>query len=287
MRQGDFVLSDIGDFAPYVYLEDEKNYKIYKRSGNGKRVMGYNELKQTFISSISLEQSIKEYRKERILYYSQLGESFGHKFIHFCVIPETFADLNYRKNMYALARTKKIQFHSIFSGLGMDSSMIPCVDGIRFVPYSPDRLNAECYVKNNGIVEAGISLDGHLNHDLKKYPNGFLPWMWLWNHIESIIYNYGQVYKAFNIVERTYVCLSIIGCRNVQTEEQNYSLDNTGRIDRNEVICDPVEIVNLNDDMENEKALKKLYISYALAIGVKNDKSLNKLIDEVYGDYGG
>ncbi len=270
-------------FSPYIYLEDEKNYKIYNRSGNRKNVIGYNELRRMFNNSFSLEQSITNYRKERIRYYNQLSESFGKRFVHLCMIPETFIDSSYRKNIYALARAKQITFETIFSGLGVDSSLIPCVDGIRFVPYSPDRLNADCYVKNNGIVEVCISLDNHTNSMPEKYPDGFLPWQWLWEKIRNILYNYFKIYKAVSTEERVYIGLSIVGCRNVRTETQEYSFDHTGCIDRNEIICDPVEIVKVNDTDETGALLKKLYISYVLAIGVKNDKELNKLIDEVFG----
>ena len=38
-------------FAPYIYLEDNKNYRIYKRVGNSKVVVGYSELKNMFTNS--------------------------------------------------------------------------------------------------------------------------------------------------------------------------------------------------------------------------------------------
>ena len=269
-------------FSPYIYLEDEKNYKIYNRSGNRKNVIGYNELRQMFNRSFSLEQSITGYRKERILYYSQLGESFGKSYAHLCIIPETFVDPNYRKNMYALSRVKNIAFDTIFSELGIVSSMIPCVDGIRFVPISNDRINSECYVKNNGIVEVCLSLDKHLYNNREKYPDGFLPWEWLWRYLKNIVREYVDVFKNINTGERVYIGLSIVGCRNIQTEERDLPVEFQGRIDRDEVICDLVDIIRLNDT-EYEKVMKKLYISYLLAIGIQDDRRLNALIDEVYG----
>lgn len=43
-------------FAPYVYVEDENNYRIFKRTGNKKQTVTYSELKNMFNQSISLEK---------------------------------------------------------------------------------------------------------------------------------------------------------------------------------------------------------------------------------------
>lgn len=269
-------------FAPYVYLEDGKNYKIYRRYGNGKRIMTYTELRQMFNQSISLDQAIIDYIHQRIDYYRSLGSSFGNSFVHLCFIPEMFMDTSYRQNMFILERSGRAKFGSIFSAFSCSASSIPCVDGIRFIPYSDDIACAEGYVKNNGVVEACMSLEDSLRID-SKYPNGFLPWGWLIEKISSICYQYFQAFKQINTGERVFLCLSIVGCRNVETDNRGFQSDYTGRIDRDVVICDPLEMLKINDEDEVAAILKKMQISFLLAIGVKHNDFLKKLIDEVYG----
>ena len=270
-------------FSPYVHVEDEKNYKVYKRYGNGKRVMSYTELRQMFNSSFTLEQSINEYTKNRIEHYLSLGESFGHKFLHLMLIPETFMDYSYRQNMFVLERSGKASFGGIFSTFGCNTPSMPCVDGLRYIPYSDSNYRAEGYIRNNGIVEACLSLDDQIDKHGDRYPDGFLAWKWLWEKLYDICYQYTKVFNNINTGERVFICLSIVGCRNVATESKEIWMDYTGKIDRDEVICEPTELLRITDYDAFEIMMKRLYISYLLAIGVKHDEILKKLIDEVYG----
>ena len=270
-------------FSPYVHIEEEKNYKVYRRYGNGKRIMPYTELRQMFNSSLTLEQSIKDYTKERIEYYRSLGASFGEKFIHLMIIPETFTDYSYRQNMFVMERSGKANFGSIFSSFSCNTSSIPCVDGLRFVPYSDNYYRVEGYVRNNGIVETCLSLDNQIDKNIEKYPKGFLAWKWLWDKIHDICYQYTKVFSKINMGERVFICLSVVGCRDVATENKDFRMDFTGQIDRDEVVCEPAEFLKVDDSDEFEMMMKRLYISYLLAIGVKYDDTLKKLIDEVYG----
>ena len=269
-------------FAPYVYLEDGKYYKIYRRYGNGKRIMTYTELRQMFNQSLSLDQAVLSYIHQRIDYYQSLGNSFGNRFVHLCFIPETFMDTNYRQNMFILERSGKAKFGNIFSAFRCNTSSIPCVDGVRYIPYSDELAHAEGYVKNNGIVEASTSLDDSLRIG-DKYPDGFLAWEWLLGLIKDIFSQYSQVFKRINTGERVFICLSIVGCRNVVTDDQEFQFDYSGKIDRDVVICDPIEVLRINDDDEVSFVSKKMQIAFLLAVGVKYDKSLKRLINEVYG----
>lgn len=268
-------------FAPYIYLENEKNYRIYRRYGNGNKAMTYSELRQMFMQSLSLEQSIKKYVYQRIADYRAISQSFGQKFVHLCFIPETFMDMSYRHNMYVIERKGKASFSSIFSAFSCNTSSIPCVDGLRYIPYSDSSTRAEGYVRNNGIVEASMSLDDVVK-DVGDYPMGFLPFGWLLEKIDSVFRRYSQVFRSINTGERVYICLSIVGCRDVVTDNRRFQNDYVGVIDRNEVICDPIEIIKVDDDDEVETALKKLEVSFLLAIGVKFNDKLKQLIDEVY-----
>ncbi len=270
-------------FAPYVYIEDEKNYKIYKRIGNGKKMMTYTELREMFNQSYSLEQMIYKFRRERIQYYMSISESFGKSFAHICFIPETFCDRSYNRNIYIFEKTKNIKFAPIFNAFHCGTVSIPCVDGLRYIPYSNDYMHAECYVRNNSIVEACLSLDENLSRRKTDSNEGFLSWGWLWGILRSLCEQYIHIFKDINTGERIFLCISIIGCRNVITDRNEFEYDYIGKIDRDEIIIDPVQIVKLDDSEEVEFILKELYISYLLSIGVKHDKKLKQLIEDVYG----
>lgn len=275
------------NFAPYVHIQDEKNYKIYKRVGNGKKVMTYTELKNMFNQSLSLDKEIYNYRKERINYYKSQNKIEENEYSHFMllhVIPETFMDSSYDNNMFILEKIKGINFSSMFSKFGCNSTSIPCVDGLRFIAYSQYVPQSECYVNNNGIVECYLPLTTELRMGDSRYPNGFFPWAYIWEMIEDTYSKYVNIFKKFYVGERVFVCISIVGCKGVTSQSSEFSFCGTVKIDRDIVICAPVGIDNLSDGYESELVLKKLYIEYLLAMGIRGDKDLNEFIKELYGN---
>ena len=265
-------------YAPYIFLEDNKYYRIYRRSGNRKSVIGYTELKRLFNNSMSLEQSIYDYVSERVNYYRFKDEKCGDRFIYLCAVPETFKDSHYNHNMFLLERELGKGFGQVFNQIGCSVPSIPCADGIHFVPWSDDVENADCYIKNNGIIEACLSL--------KKctYNDTHLPWGNLWDKLSDVFYRSIILYKSLGIEERCFLCLSIIGCKGLITDSECSTINNnTGKIDRDDVFCAPIAVEINNDDLSS-KALKQLNLIFLLSIGVKHKKELNDLIKELQGE---
>lgn len=265
-------------FSPYLHIVDEKNYKVYKRYGNGKKIIPYSELRQMFNQSLSLEKSIYEFRKSRVDSYRELGEGFGEKFFHLMFVPETFMDISYRKNVFALEKTGQYHFGNIFSAIGCNTTSIPCVDGLHFITFR-ENSKAEAYVRNNGIIEACAALNDIDILPVPGYSKGVLSWRSLCDVFEDMLSKYAEIWAG----ERSFVCLSLVGCKNVVTECKEVRLDHPGVIDRNIVFCEPIEMVRTNVSDNLELIKKKLYISFALAIGVKYDEKLGQLVKEVYG----
>lgn len=270
-------------FAPYMYIEDQKNYKIYRRTGNEKNVMSYTELRNMFNESLSLEKEVNKVRSERIDYYSTLGKDGDERYKKFILvqfIPESFLNTSENENMYILQKKNNYSFYNIFSHFYCSNPVIPCVDGIRFVSDSQAYCHGEGYVYNNRIVEGYLGVGQYVN--LKdKYPNGYLAWSAIWDHLCGLVHGY---YKEFqNIVNdnRIFICLSIIGCKDIVTEAEAYHYPYIGRIDRNNIMCNPVCIENIADE-DVSIILKKLYIEYVLAIGIKHNKELDAFLKEVY-----
>lgn len=273
-----YVMHD--GFSPYLHIVDEKNYKVYKRYGNAKKIIPYTELREMFNKSLTIEKSINEYTKNRINYYRELGESFGSKFWHAMFIPDTFIDSSYRKNIYAMELSGKYHFGKIFSSLSCNTASIPCVDGLRYLTFN-DYYKTECYVKNNGIVEACLCLDDSIDVNYSKYPEGFFSLKYMWDDFEKMFHEYVNIFSDINIGKRIYICFSLVGCKNVVTESRDFGMGYLGKIDRDVVICEPIEYVN-NKDFDIDIILKKIYISFALSIGVKHDDKLKNIINEVY-----
>lgn len=278
-----FVKHD--SFAPYTHIENQSSYFMYKRSGNGKRIMSYMELKNMFNQSISLDKEIYNYRIERIDYYRNQAEtedSIYSRFMLLHIIPETFLDSSYNQNMFVLEKTKEMHFSTIFSQIGCNGISMPCVDGLRYIPYRDNSIQTECFVKNNGVVECFLPLDDTTLHiNSSRHPNGFMPWEYIWENIEPVFSGYADKFKLIYQNEKIFMCISIIGCKGVTSENDELSSFRKD-IDRNLILCSPVFVSDLSNDDENELIIKKLNIEFLLSIGVKNNYELTKLIQEVY-----
>lgn len=277
-----FVKHD--SFAPYTHIENEKSYVMYKRSGNGKKIMSYTELKNMFNQSLSLDKEIFNYRKERIDYFKSQAETEDSKYSRFLllhIIPETFLDSSYNQNVFVLEKTKKKHFSTMFLQTGCGSIYMPCVDGVRYIPYNDNSIQSEGYVNNNGVVECFLPLDNTILHINNKYPNGFMPWEYIWSMLKPLFLSYAESFKQVYSSEKVYMCISVIGCKGVTSESGELYFFRKS-IDRNLVVCSPVIVNDLNDEDEVTLVLKKLYIEFLLSIGVTNSEELTELIREVY-----
>lgn len=264
-------------FAPYVFIEKEKYYRIYRRSGNRKSVIGYSELKRMFNNSLSLEQSVQDYIFERVNYYRYKNEVCGERFIHICIIPETFKDSYYNHNMFLLEKEQNMKFGHIFNTINCNTLSIPCVDGIHFIPWSEDVDYADCYVKNSGVIEACISLK-------KCIHNSHMPWGYLWDRLDDVYSEGLRLCKSIGVEGKLFLCLSIIGCKGLISDSNESTYDYIGLVDRDEIYCDPIA-VEISDDSEIvSNALKQLNLIFLLSIGVKRKKELTDLIRELQSE---
>lgn len=86
-----------------------------------------------------------------------------------------------------------------------------------------------------------------------------------------MIFQYAEVMRDIIDTKRVFIGISIVGCKNVVTED-DFWLDYRGKIDREIVICSPIVIEDITDESLTERAIKKLQIEYALALGIKVQK---------------
>lgn len=274
-------------FAPYTQIENQVNYKFFKREGNEKVTMTYAEIRNMFNQSLSLEKELLSFRKERINHYngqSERVEDINYKFLLFHIIPDTFLDRDYDQDMFVLQRTKHTNFSSMFSGFYCSETFIPCANGIRFIPHYNNSDKAECYLFNNGIVECFISLENIVTEHPKDYPDGYIPRDYIWDMIQRTCYGYYKQKEILCNSERLFLCLDIIGCKGVvsQTPSEDGFIHYTGTIDRNTLNCDPVVITDTSDETMFIDMVKKLHLNFMLSIGVKFGKDFDNLIKELY-----
>lgn len=266
-------------FTPYVFLENNQDYRIYKRVGNSVMVASYTELRTMFSQTLSLSKEIRAFRENRIHYFRSQEVDNDQKysrFLLFHIVPDTFLDDSHSKNMFLLYRKNKLNPSGLFNSVFCDDGPVPSVDGIRFASY---RNNEESRLFNNGVAEVFIPISTmiRINND---NPQGRIPYISLWEKTEPVIKAYINRMQTIIDSNRIFLCLSVIGCKNVATEGRpNENL--YGIIDRDLVICDPVSIEDVSDESIVEESIKRQELDYLLALGIQYQPQISKLIDEV------
>lgn len=269
-------------YAPYIHLVDQKNYKIYKRAGNGKIVMDYQEIKNMFIQSISIEKEVELKREERINFFLSQRmdlELTYSKFFLMHIIPETFLDYNYNKPMFVLEQ-KGARFSPIFSFFDCGSLSAPTPEGLRYLGQG---IKAEGKISNNGIAEFFYPLTKKLHIGLHgKDDKGQLPYEWFWQRIDQSIRMYIDVMKQYTRLQRIFICISIVGCKDVLVE-QKFDKDWESRIDRDKLLCNP-SVFDLTDAVKiKEDDMSRLHLDFLTSLGVKFNGIIPVIIESLYG----
>ena len=261
------------DFAPYIHLENQKNYKVYKRCGNGKTIINYTELKNMFIQSQVLEEQISLFREKRCSHYMSSGSTQNSSFMLFHIIPETF--LYDRKQLFVLERQSGNNFGAVFSGTNIESLSLPCVDGLHYVSFDK---RDEAYIYNNGIVEYSLPLVNYIASVREGYM--FFYNEDIWRYIDLVAQGYQSILPSIFGKQRYFGCISIIGCRDVVTESNDIG-KNLTRIDRDKVICNPILFSDFEDKEIFYADLKKLHLEFLLSIGIRKMPIINSLIEDI------
>ena len=263
-------------FAPYIHLEGDNNYRIYKRVGNSKVIVGYSELKNMFTNSLSLEKEVERFRRERIDYYRMQEDTEDYKYSKFMmlhIIPETFMDSNYNKQMYIIHRSQNV-FSGLFSAFNCTDSLFPMIEGIRFTSYNDCE---ESRLFNNGIAECYYPFWRELNENLHP-PYGYIPWKKLWDKIELAVHDYIYSLSGILDTQRLFVCISLIGFKGARTENNFYAAG-ISRVDRDYLTCNPIVINDFRNEDSTKHDIENLKIDYLLSLGIKYDNELKQLLD--------
>ena len=274
-----FIQHDL--FAPYIHLAEQKNFKIYKRAGNEKVVMDYQEIKTMFTQSISLEKEMEQARTDRVNYFLSQEDDEKNtysKFFMMNIFPETFLDYNYNKPMLVLER-KGARFSPIFSYFDCGTRSVPSPEGLR---YLGQEVKSECKLYNNGAAEffypIGKMLHIGIGGDNDK---GQLPYVWLWQKIDASIRSYADIMSKYIRLPRFFVYISIVGCKGVLVEKVFEELWESS-IDRNRLLCYPIPFELSENEKINEDDMSGLHLDYLTSLGIKFDPVLQAIISKLY-----
>lgn len=268
-------------FAPYIHAVDD-TYKIYKRIGNGKKQMSYVELKNMFTQAYSVELAIQHFREERIRSFMSEEDTSDHRYSRFLLlhmIPETFLNTAYNKNLYVLQKRVVFRPGEIMSTVNCNSFIRPNVDGLRG---SNTFSGTECLLYNSGIAELFLPLESNgLFLVDRDYPDGFLCFNNIFDLLPSYIESYLSSIAPLFEAKRYFACLSLIGCKGAASQENKY-ISNVCIIDRSTINCHLTVFSKNAETEENEKHLKELKLESALALGITRQDVIEPLLHELY-----
>lgn len=256
-------------YAPYLHIENEKNYQIYKRDGNRKVSIGYTELKNMFVQSRILETEIMEFRKRRTECYKEEGVE---QFMLYHIIPESF--LNDRKDLFLIEKRRNLSFAAVFSGAGIDTQSIPCVDGLRFANTYGDE---KAIIYNTGIIEYLLPLKPYIG-TVRDRP--YFCSTDVWEKIDHASQGYQAIMTEFYGSQRYFGCVSIVGCKGIISEGDESRRFETV-IDRNQIVCEPIVFTKIEDKNAFYLDLKRLKLEYFLALGIKRSAVVTDLISAI------
>ena len=266
-------------YAPYIHLEGDHDFRIYKRVGNSKKALSYLELKNMFIQSRSLENDVLCYRRNRLNYFRDHNDSIDGKALRFMllhIIPETFTDSAYNQSVYQLMRSGKAKYSPMFSSMGCSGRPFPNVDGLRYGHY---KNASKCFVNNNGIIECFLTLGAEYTGNLEQGTHEYLDSGKLWDEIEGVVTYYAENFLPAIEASRMFACFTIVGCKGLVTEIRSLSYyGENSTIDRNELICSPI---TFHRDGDAEESLRALKVEYLLSIGIRNAEELDAFVKSV------
>lgn len=274
-------------YAPYVFIENNHDYQMFKRVGNSVKSIPYVELKQMFVESISFEKEIDSFRNERVDTFLAHEDNTDHdysRFIIFHIIPDTFLDSSYDTPLYILD-SKQGNLSNIFYSFECDTFGIPMIKGIR---YRGRGVNAECRLYNNGIAEFFYPMKKYYYYE-DETKRSFVYWDDVWRKIERAIPNYISKMKDYIRTNKLYMCLGIVGCKDAYTTAFGWNisysdLERIGSIDRNRLLCEPVVFDITKDYNYGSKSQKKLKLAFLLSLGARENSEMDGLIKELYGE---
>jgi hypothetical protein len=143
--------------------------------------------------------------------------------------------------------------------------MIPNEDGVWFPSEDGLRDFELLRLFNNGIVELKYNLSTNTIKD-----EGYLVSYEFIEAIENIVDGTAEIYKSLDRKPIMFVCVSILGCKGYWNDEIRYDFrPASARIDRDRILCEPIEIKDISDTQNVEKMIEECKKITRYALGMR------------------
>lgn len=164
-----------------------------------------------FVEIMDRDVSCKSFRKERL---EEHITEMKKPFALVQVIPATFRS-DYVP-MYDMYREGKLDFDNLFNGMIRDRA-VPNVDGVYFPDYSKLRDFEKLQIFNNGTVELKIDFEireqNSKSQQLKT--ERYLIIFDFVEELKNLIYGTSTMYRKLGRSTAMYVCVTIVGCKDL------------------------------------------------------------------------
>ena len=255
-----------GLYKPYITEEPEGQFHFYIRHGNKKQAMSYTEIRNGFLNAAMLSEDIKSFRKERL---EEHITEMKKPFALVQVIPATFRS-DYVP-MYDMYREGKLDFDNLFNGMIRDRA-VPNVDGVYFPDYSELRDFEKLQIFNNGTVELKIDFEireqNSKSQQLKT--ERYLIIFDFVEELKKLIYGTSTMYQKLGRSTAMYVRVTIVGCKDLWNYTANaYGANTPTKVDRNQIVCMPIEIRNIQDDQQVREGIENCIRMTKYSLGIR------------------
>ena len=256
-----------GFYKPYIAEGQEGNLHFYVRRGNRKQPMTYTEIRNSFWNAVMLSEDIKHFRKERLEEYTaEIKGAFA--LIH--MVPMTFRNAMDYIPMFKLYKQGKINFCRLFNGMVFNQA-VPNVDGVYFPDYSGYRDDEQLQIFNNGSVELKLNLKTKENYvsGIQAEKEYFLITTDLFEELPKLILCTADMYKELGRAVAMYICVAIVGCKGMWNYTPYINGDTSTMVDRNEILCMPIEIRNILDEEQVKTGIENCIQMTKYSLGIR------------------
>lgn len=273
MENVDAINADVHKFDNFIWYGADKDFKrvddttfTLNASASGVFGMSYTEIRNGFLNAAMLSEDIKSFRKERL---EEHITEMKKPFALVQVIPATF-----RSDcvpMYDLYREGKLNFDDLFNGMIYDRA-VPNVDGVYFPDYSEQRNFEQLQIFNTGAVELKMDFEireqNSRSQQLKT--ERYLIIFDFEAELRKLIQGTSKMYQKLGRSTAMYVCVTIVGCKGLWNYTVNaYGANAPTKVDRNQIVCTPIEIRNIQDDVQVKEGIENCIRMTKYSLGIR------------------
>lgn len=147
------------------------------------------------------------------------------------------------------------------------------MDGVYFPNFKYEEYDDEhLQIFNNGTVELRMNLYvyGTNKNDSHLKIERWLNTLEFWEELQKLLDDTAEMYKKLNRAVPMYVCVSIYGCKGLWNDEMDrFGMNAPTKVDRNEIVCAPIEIRNILDEEQLARGKEDSVRMTKYALGIR------------------